>query len=35
MDVGWYLAALGYPIIILGLIYLVFRSRWIKTDADG
>lgn len=32
MDVSWYLAALGYPAIILGLIYLVLRSRWEKSD---
>ena len=27
MDLGWYVAALGYPVIILGLIYLVYRSN--------
>lgn len=27
MDLGWYVAALGYPVIILGLIYLVYRSK--------
>lgn len=27
MDLGWYLAALVYPVIILGVLSLAYRAR--------
>lgn len=32
MGLGWYLAALVYPVIIVGIIYFVVRSR--SSDAE-
>ena len=26
MELGWYVAALVYPVIILGVIYLAYRA---------